>query len=102
MRVARQQITDFTRDGCRCDDGEQFSFDVLICATGFDTSCTPRFSIIGLDDLNLQDLWSLKPRSYLGIAASGFPNLFFVLGPHSPIGNGPLHPALGSRSSENL
>lgn len=32
----------------------------------------------------------MEPRSYLGVAAAGYPNYFMFLGPNSPIGNGPV------------
>ncbi|CAD6582661.1 MAG: hypothetical protein ASARMPREDX12_000998 [Alectoria sarmentosa] len=94
VRVVHQKIIEVTKNGCRWENGGESLFDVLICATGFDTSYRPRYPIIGLDNVNLQDAWASKPTSYLGIAATGFPNFFLLLGPHSPIGNGPLLRAL--------
>lgn len=70
--------------------------DVLICASGFDTSFRPRFPIFGREELNLQDFWADMPKSYLGIAVSGFPNFFLFLGPHSPVGNGPTLVGIGT------
>jgi cation diffusion facilitator CzcD-associated flavoprotein CzcO len=62
--------------------------DVLIAATGFNTSFKPRFPIIGRDSMNLQDKWSSDPVSYLGTGVSGFPNYLMFLGPNTPISNG--------------
>ncbi|KAJ0413944.1 hypothetical protein BJY00DRAFT_305957 [Aspergillus carlsbadensis] len=76
--------------GCICDDGKGYPVDVLICATGFDTSFRPRFPIIGPAGNNLQDDWEREPQSYLGIAAAGMPNYLMFLGPNSPVGNGPV------------
>ena len=95
VRVMHQEITEVTKTGCRWKNGGESVFDVIICATGFNTSYIPRFPIIGLDSLNMQDPWASEPTSYLGIAATGFPTLFLLLGPYSPIGNGPLHRLLG-------
>jgi cation diffusion facilitator CzcD-associated flavoprotein CzcO len=36
----------------------EHEFDVIICATGFDTSFRPRFPIMGRDGINLQDMWA--------------------------------------------
>lgn len=69
--------------------GKQHPVDVIVCATGFDTSFRPRFPIIGLDKTNLQDEW-IEPRSYLGLAAPKMPNYFHFLGPNCPVGNGPV------------
>ncbi|KAI4198999.1 MAG: hypothetical protein LQ350_004915 [Teloschistes chrysophthalmus] len=73
--------------GCRCTNGTDYQVEVLVCATGFDTSFRPRFPIT-TDDSDLQHTWREEPESYLGIAAAGFPNMFFFLGPQSPVGNG--------------
>jgi cation diffusion facilitator CzcD-associated flavoprotein CzcO len=62
--------------------------DILIAATGFNTSFTPRFPIIGLDNVNLQDLWRTEATSYMGTGVSGFPNYMTFLGPNTPIANG--------------
>jgi cation diffusion facilitator CzcD-associated flavoprotein CzcO len=64
--------------------------DVLIAATGFDTTFRPRFPLIGRGGLNLQDLWRSDPASYMGIGVSGFPNYMTFLGPNTPISNGSL------------
>lgn len=48
--------------------------DVLICATGFDTTFKPRFPLIGPKGNNLQDDWAEEPKSYLGLAAADMPN----------------------------
>jgi len=88
----------------RCDEitasgvlvkGEQYELDVLICASGFDTSYRPSFPLLGLQCINLQDEWASEAKSYLGIAASGFPNYMMFTGPNSPVGNGSLLPTIG-------
>lgn len=64
--------------------------DVLIAATGFNTTFTPRFPIIGRNGNNLQDIWAENPTSYCGTGVSGFPNYMIFLGPNTPISNGSL------------
>ena len=83
-------------------DGRDVSVDVLICATGFDTSYTPRFPIIGLQGKNLQHEWASEAKGYLSIAASGFPNYMMFIGPNSPVANGSLFPAIGQSQIDNL
>ncbi|KAL6231959.1 hypothetical protein BDW75DRAFT_247542 [Aspergillus navahoensis] len=82
-------ITKITPTGCVTDNGVETDVDVLICATGFDTTFKPRFPLIGRTG-NLQEEWKDEPRSYLGLAAHGYPNYFMFLGPNCPIGNGPI------------
>ncbi|KAJ6166733.1 hypothetical protein N7470_002180 [Penicillium chermesinum] len=84
------EITKITPTGCVTENGVETDLDVLICATGFDTTFKPRFPVLGRGGRNLQAEWEHEPRSYLGLAASGFPNYFMFLGPNCPIGNGPI------------
>lgn len=86
------EIERITERGCVCDDGNEYPIDVLICATGFDTTFKPRFPLIAPNGKNLQEEWAKEPASYLGIAAAEFPNYLIFLGPNCPIGNGPVSP----------
>jgi hypothetical protein len=95
VAVVYGEITSVTEKGCICDDGNEYPVDVLICATGFDTSFKPRFPVVGPDGKNLQDEWKDEAQSYLGCAAAGFPNYLIFLGPNCPIGNGPVLSAIG-------
>jgi cyclohexanone monooxygenase len=40
--------------------------------------------IAGRDGLTLKQAWSEGPKTYLGLMAAGFPNLFMITGPGSP------------------
>lgn len=95
VKVVYGNITHVTEKGCVCGDGKEYPVDVLICATGFDTSFKPRFPLIGPKGNNLQDDWRDEPQSYLGLAVAGFPNYLMFLGPNCPIGNGPVLSAIG-------
>ena len=75
--------------------GEEHEVDVIICATGFDTSFRPRFPITGLNpDITLAEKWSEYPASYLGISVDGFPNYFTYAGPSTPVAQGSLLPIM--------
>ena len=67
-------------------NGRAYELDTLVLATGFDamTGALLRIDIQGNHGLRLADKWHAGPRSYLGIAIAGFPNLFTVTGPGSP------------------
>ncbi|KAF9565886.1 FAD/NAD(P)-binding domain-containing protein [Agrocybe pediades] len=91
VEVVYGQVQRITQKGCIGQDGKEYPVDVLICATGFDTSYKPRFPIIGRNGVTLSDAWAIEAEeSYLGLAAHGFPNSFVFIGPNSPIGNGPV------------
>lgn len=81
-------IVRMTPAGIATSEGEM-AFDSVIFATGFDalTGAAALIDITGRDGQTLRDAWSAGPETYLGIASSGFPNLFLVTGPGSP---GPL------------
>ncbi|PWY75017.1 dimethylaniline monooxygenase [Aspergillus heteromorphus CBS 117.55] len=68
--------------------------DVIICATGFDTSFRPRFPIIGLNGVDLAEKWATSPTSYLAIGVDGFPNYFTYSGPFAPVGHGSILPII--------
>ena len=89
-------VTSFTETECVSEDGASHSGEVIICATGFDTSYIPRYPVIGPNGRNMQDEWANYIGSYMGIAASEFPNMFMFLGPHSPVSNGPTLVAIGT------
>lgn len=95
VEVVYGDVVRVTEKGCVSEDGQEHELDVLICATGFDVSFRPRFPIIGFDGRNLQDEWKDEPQSYFGIAAAGFPNYLTLIGPNTPVGNGPVLSAVG-------
>ncbi len=66
--------------------GRAYEFDDLVLATGFDamTGALLRIDIAGRGGRRLQDKWHGGPRTYLGLAIAGFPNLFTITGPGSP------------------
>ncbi len=67
-------------------NGRVYELDTLVVATGFDamTGALLNINIEGRGGQTLADRWQAGPRSYLGMAINGFPNLFTVTGPGSP------------------
>jgi cation diffusion facilitator CzcD-associated flavoprotein CzcO len=66
--------------------GEAHRTDVIIYATGFDiTGSYDRIRVEGAGGRLLEDAWRTGARTYNGIAAPGFPNMFLLLGPNSPV-----------------
>jgi len=78
-------IAEVTAHGLRTST-EEFEFDVLIFATGFDAMTGPLLGpdIRGRGGVALREKWAAGPRTYLGVASEGFPNLFMITGPGSP------------------
>jgi len=83
--VAEAPIEEITPDGLVVD-GRLYELDAIVFATGFDamTGALLRIDIRGSGGQALKDKWAEGPRSYLGLAVAGFPNLFTITGPGSP------------------
>lgn len=74
-------------------DGTLHELDLLVYATGFDARAYVRpLEVIGEGGLTLDEAWADGPMAYRSVAVPGFPNLFMLMGPHSPIGNQSLVP----------
>ncbi|MBL70017.1 MAG: potassium transporter [Rhodobiaceae bacterium] len=85
INLRRTPIETITETGIETSDGAR-EFDAIVYATGFDAMTGPllRVDIRGRSGKRLVDAWIDGPRSYLGIAIHGFPNLFTITGPSSP------------------
>jgi cation diffusion facilitator CzcD-associated flavoprotein CzcO len=69
-------------------DGTERPVDVIIYATGFETSeAKPPFPIAGRGGLDLAQAWSRNIEAYLGTTIPGFPNAFLLLGPNVGLGH---------------
>ncbi|HEV8143596.1 MAG TPA: cyclohexanone monooxygenase, partial [Methylomirabilota bacterium] len=78
-------IEAITPRGVRTSAAEH-AVDDLVFATGFDamTGALLRIDVRGCAGRALRDAWAEGPRTYLGLAVAGFPNLFTITGPGSP------------------
>jgi cation diffusion facilitator CzcD-associated flavoprotein CzcO len=78
--------------GVRSADGVLHELDVLILATGFEAHSYMRpIAITGEHGLTLEQAWAGGPHGYRTVAITGFPNLFMIMGPHSPLLSFPIH-----------
>jgi cyclohexanone monooxygenase len=83
--VRTAPIEAITPRGVRTRDAV-YDLDSLVFATGFDamTGALLAIDIRGRGGRTLREAWAEGPRTYLGIAVAGFPNLFTITGPGSP------------------
>jgi cyclohexanone monooxygenase len=83
--VSKKPIERFTAGGIVVD-GQEYPVDAIVSATGFAamTGSFDKIAITGRDGLTLSEKWRAGPRTYLGLASAGFPNLFMITGPGSP------------------
>lgn len=94
-------IDEITTSGIVAADNHR-EVDAIVLATGFDTSFRPRFPIVGRNSVDLQELWSSTPVSFMGTGVSGFPNYMIFLGPNTPISNGSLMGKINSQCGINV
>ena len=87
VEVVTTAIREVEADGLRLVDGRLREVDVLVLATGFDAHAYLRPMQVTGDGDTLEHAWAEGPRAYRTVALPGFPNLFTIMGPHSPIGN---------------
>lgn len=85
VNVRRTPLVEITPTGIRTSEAE-YAFDAVVFATGFDamTGALMAVDIRGRGGARLAERWAEGPRTYLGIAVAGFPNLFTITGPGSP------------------
>lgn len=83
--VREDPIVEFTERGISTTE-HKFDFDAIVLATGYDgmTGSLTRIDIRGRDGMSLKEKWTDGPKTYLGVASHGFPNLFMITGPGSP------------------
>ena len=83
--VAADPIEEITPQGLRTAGGS-YDLDLIVYATGFDgmTGALLAMDIQGVGGLPLRSKWANRAGTYLGLVASGFPNLFMITGPGSP------------------
>jgi cation diffusion facilitator CzcD-associated flavoprotein CzcO len=74
--------------GIRAKDGTLHEADVIVYATGFETTEWKwSMEVIGEGGVRLADAWADGPDSYLGLTVAGFPNLFILYGPNTNLGH---------------
>lgn len=83
--VRREPILEIIPSGVRTAHTD-YAVDRLVFAIGFDaiTGALTGIDLRGTGGRRLRDAWFAGPRTYLGLASAGFPNLFMVTGPGSP------------------
>jgi len=93
VEVITEPIDHIEPRGIVTADGALHELDLLVLATGFDARAYVRpLAVIGEGGLTLDEAWVDGPMAYRSVAVPGFPNLFMLMGPHSPFGNQSLIP----------
>jgi cyclohexanone monooxygenase len=85
VNLRETPLESITPAGIRTTAAE-YELDAIVFATGFDamTGSILAVDIYGRGGRSLREDWAAGPHTYLGLASSGYPNLFFITGPGSP------------------
>ncbi|KAJ3797588.1 cyclohexanone monooxygenase [Lentinula aff. detonsa] len=93
LDLTENPIERINEAGIVTKDGTEHAVDVLVMATGFDSisGSITAINIEGKNGVTIQEKWLKGTHTYLGVASSDFPNMFFTNGPQAPSGlcNGP-------------
>lgn len=87
VELVPEGLARVTADGIVTASGRAIAADVIVYCTGYKILDYDRFDVIGRDNRNLGEELAGDPRSHKGIAAPGFPNYFFAVGPNGLVLN---------------
>ncbi len=69
-------------------DGTERAADAIVFATGFHVTDAPIAELIhDGNGVPLSDAWAEGAQAYRGTTVSGYPNLFFIVGPNTGLGH---------------
>jgi cation diffusion facilitator CzcD-associated flavoprotein CzcO len=68
--------------GITTEGGREIDADVIIYCTGYRIQDFDRIDVVGVDGISLAGEMEKAPEAHKGIAAPGFPNYFFAVGPN--------------------
>lgn len=98
--VISEDIAEVVPKGIRTTDGRVREVDTIIYGTGFTaTDFLAPMQIIGLKGQTLKQAWRDGAEAFLGLAVSGFPNLFVLYGPNTNLGHNSIVYMLESQIS---
>lgn len=81
-------IERITEQGIKTVTGGEQQFDMIVCATGFDTSFIPSWKMIGRGGATLEERWKGNPEAFFAVQVDTMPNYFIFNGPNCPISHG--------------
>ena len=88
VSLVTEGIARITPSGIQTRDGKAHEFDVIVYATGFETTGWQwSVDVIGRGGKRLKDEWADEPKAYLGLSVSHFPNMFILYGPNTNLGH---------------
>jgi cation diffusion facilitator CzcD-associated flavoprotein CzcO len=88
VAVETSHIARITENAVVTQDGVSHPADVVIFATGFEsTDFLAPMKIVGRGNADLNDVWAAGAEAHRGVAVAGFPNFFMLYGPNTNLGH---------------
>ncbi|MDZ4381363.1 MAG: NAD(P)/FAD-dependent oxidoreductase [Parvibaculum sp.] len=88
VEVETSHIARIAADAIVTEDGVSHPVDVIIHATGFEsTDFLAPMKIAGRGNADLNGVWSRGAEAHRGVAVAGFPNFFMLYGPNTNLGH---------------
>lgn len=88
LELVTEPIERLTPHAVVTTDGASHPADTVILATGFQTTkYLSAIDVRGRGGVQLEDAWHDGANAYLGVATTGFPNLFMLYGPNTNNGS---------------
>ncbi len=85
--LVTDEIDHITASGIKLKNGQDIKADILVYATGFQTTkFLPHLALTGLGGATLSD-WRKTPKAHKGLVIENMPNAFFLLGPNTGLGH---------------
>lgn len=89
VEVVTSPLTSIEQDAVQAEDGRRWeSVDAIIYGTGFRVlDFLAPMKVYGKGGQELSALWGGESETYLGMAVSGFPNFYMLVGPNTGLGH---------------
>ncbi|EXJ74840.1 uncharacterized protein A1O5_01536 [Cladophialophora psammophila CBS 110553] len=98
VRVFISPMKEINANGFVDSEGQQHDVDIIICATGFNTSWIPRFPVEA-NGHSIAKMWAKEATSYISLGVPYMPNYFMMGGPYGPLGHGSFLPIIETLAS---
>jgi cation diffusion facilitator CzcD-associated flavoprotein CzcO len=88
VELVNSGVSEIRSKTIEAENGVERPVDAIVLATGFTVGITTApIPVMGMDGRSLDSVWSDGACAYKGVAVSGFPNWFILMGPNT----GPGH-----------
>lgn len=84
VHLVPRAVTKLTETGIVDAKGEEHEVDIIILATGFETTkYLSSIEVYGENGRHLADVWKDRPAAFVGVTVPHFPNFFVLYGPNT-------------------